>query len=89
MLINLKKLFSKKEQELNICEKIISQMEPIKRDRFRKRYEQALQNGNAKCADCGLVTGVFNITLHKVIDSGKEKKVCQICLKRYEKNPCK
>ena len=70
----------------DICEQIISQLPALRREAFRKRYQQGIQAGNLRCVDCGLMVGVFRVTLHNVIGKdNREKKVCQICVKEYKK----
>lgn len=69
---------------MSIVETIISNLDPKEQARARDRVAQAEAAGVAKCADCGILTGVFRVTLHNVVDrSGAKKQVCQGCRRNY------
>lgn len=65
-------------------ERIIGALAPDKQVRARERIAKAVAAGAQACDKCGLVTGVFKITLRKV----GAQRICQHCLTPAGKPVC-
>ena len=67
----------------SVMEIALAKIPAHKRDRARQRIAEAEKAGAKKCPDCGIISGVFSVTFHKVLNGTKQ--VCQVCRFRYTK----